>query len=88
MTPAGRHEVMAAALLVQTSNPREAAILGGVVRSTIETGCINADFVSTYTSHVIDEFGLVNVDRRPPCLAEIAMVASRFQLHYSRSAAS
>jgi len=87
MAPAARHEVMAAAELVQTSHPREAAILGGIVRSTIDVGRIDANFVSRYTTEVIEGFGLVNVDRRPPRLAEIAMVVSRFQAYYARSEA-
>ena len=85
---AAQRNVLVAADLVQTSHPREAAILGGIVRSKIDMGRIDAGFVSRYTNEIIRTFNLVNVDDRAPCSAEIAMVTSRFEECYGRIRAS
>ncbi len=82
ITPAVRRRVMVAADEVQTSHPREAAILGGIVRSTIDGGRVDVEYVRRYASAIIAEFNLVNVDRRPPGSHEIAMVLTRFEERY------
>src|SRR6056297_1470371 len=81
-TPAVRRRVMVAADEVQTTHPREAAILGGIVRSTIDGGRVDVEYVRRYASAIIAEFNLVNVDRRPPGSDEIAMVLTRFEERY------
>jgi anaerobic selenocysteine-containing dehydrogenase len=80
-TPLARR-VMIAADAVETCHPREAAILGGIVRSAIDAGRLDHDFVRRYTREIIGEFKLVNVDRVPPGSTEIDMVLSRFEAEY------
>lgn len=81
---AARRKVMIAAGQVETTNPREAAILGGIVRCAIETGGYNAERIRQYTHNIIGQMKLVGVDRRLPGNAEIAMVKERFEEHYGR----
>jgi hypothetical protein len=81
---AARRKVLVAADNVQTSHPREAAILGGIVRSAIDAGQIDADFVRRYASRIIAEFNLAHVDRRMPGRREIETVLERFQAEYRR----
>jgi anaerobic selenocysteine-containing dehydrogenase len=84
LTAAARRKVMFAADQVPTRHPREAAILGGIVRCAIDNGRIDSEFVRRYTADIIDEFNLVNVDRRMPGRREIEMVLERFQVEYRR----
>ena len=76
---AARRKVMNAAAEVDTSGPREAAILGGVCRSMIEHGNMRPDVVRWWMAAILQHFRLVNVDCRPPCNAELAMVLQRFE---------
>ena len=87
MALAERQKVLVAAERVLTSHPREAAILGGVVRSTIDHDHFDMGFVSRYTRDILQAFELANVDSCPPSSAEIAMVKSRFDEYYRRQAA-
>jgi len=82
-----RQRVLMAAERVLTTHPREAAILGGVVRSTIDHDDFDMGFVSRYAHDIIQTFELANVDSRPPSTAEIAMVKYRFDEYYRRQAA-
>ena len=82
---AERQRVLVAAGSVPTNHPREAAIVGGIVRSAIDIGHIDMVYVSRYTQDVIQTFDLVNVDSRAPSAAEIAMVKSRFDECYRQS---
>ena len=84
LAPDARTRVMEAADAVETSHPREAAILGGIVRSAIDTERLDREFVRSYTRDIIGEFNLVNVDRQPPGTTEIAMVLTRFEAAYGR----
>lgn len=72
-----RRKMMLAAATVQTSSARQAAILGGLVRSAIDYGHLSMPVVSAHVSSVLS--GLTNVDRREPCSAEVAMVLDQFQ---------
>jgi hypothetical protein len=73
---------MHAAELVDTYSPREAAVLGGIVRSVIATGHCDAEYVAGYAQDILCTFNLVGVDRSVPCLAEIGMVLDRFEEVY------
>jgi anaerobic selenocysteine-containing dehydrogenase len=84
LTLAARRKVLVAADHVPTRHPREAAILGGIVRCAIDIGRIDSEFVRRYTADIINEFNLVNVDRRMPGRREIEMVLERFQAEYRR----
>src|SRR5690606_30410986 len=72
-----RRRMMLAAANVQTSSVRQAAILGGLVRSAIDYGHLSMPVVSAHMSSVLS--GLAGVDRREPCSAEVAMVLEQFQ---------
>lgn len=72
-----RRRMMLAAATVQTSSPRQAAILGGLVRSAIDHGHLSMPVVSAHMSSVL--VGLVGVDRREPSTAEVAMVLDEFE---------
>lgn len=76
---AARRKYMLAASAVATSNPREAAILGGILHSAIEHGRLVIPDVRLHMSHALTGWNLVNVDRRAPGNAEIAMVLARFE---------
>jgi hypothetical protein len=84
---AARRKVMNAAGEVATNSPREAAILGGVVRSVIEHGHMKPEVVRWWTTAVLGHFNLAMVDRRPPCAAEMAMVIQRFEEVFGRRVA-
>lgn len=74
-----RRKTMLAGSVIDTHSVREAAIVGGIVRCTIATGCYNPDFIRRYTHDILGEFHVVNVDRTPPNMAELAMVVDRFE---------
>ena len=74
-----RRKVMVAAGCVATHSPREAAILGGIVRAIIAHGTMRPQDVRHWTTDALGHFGVLNVDRRPPCAAEMAMVIQRFE---------
>lgn len=76
--------LFAAADAIDTTTRREAAIVGGIVRSVIDHGRLRPDYVRSYTRHIIGEFGMADVDSRLPCNAEIAMVLQRFEANYGR----
>lgn len=82
MPLADRREAMSAADLVGTCSPREAAILGGIVRCVIATEHCDVGFVSHYARDILGVFNLVGVDRSAPGTAEIAMVLERFEDAY------
>lgn len=74
---AQRRKYMLAASRVQTSNIRQAAILGGLVRSAIDHGRLDTSHVRRHVAQTLGRF--VNVDRQPPVNAEIAMVLAEFE---------
>ena len=76
---AARRKILTAADEVDTAGPREAAIMGGIVRSLIDTGTMRPDMVKAWMSTILEQFHLANVDRRPPCKAELSMVLQRFE---------
>ena len=82
---AARRKAMMAAASIDTHSVREAAIVGGIVQCACSTGRYNADFIRRYMHDIIVEFRLVNVDRTPPNVAELAMVVSRFEDAYGRT---
>jgi hypothetical protein len=71
--------VLCAAVDVATSSAREAAIVGGIVRSTLDSGTLDVTRVARYASEIMTHFGLVDVDLRAPGAAEIAMVLDRYE---------
>ena len=73
---------MLAAEAVDTNSCREAAIVGGIVRTVIATGQIHPAWVAKYTSDIIHHFKILNVDARPPGLLEMEPVVQRFQQSY------
>ena len=77
-----RRVAMHAAELTGTSNLREAAVLGGIVRCIIATGGCDVGYISNYVRDILVVFDLVGVDRTAPCAAEIAMVRDRFEEVY------
>jgi hypothetical protein len=79
MPLADRREAMHAADLVGTHSVREAAVLGGIVRSVIATGRCDVVYIAQYARDILGVFNLVGVDRTTPCAAEIAMVVERFE---------
>jgi hypothetical protein len=87
MSLAERREAMHAADLVDTHSAREAAVLGGIVRSVIGTGRTDLAYVAHYVRDILGVFNLVGVDRSPPCGAEIAMVLERFEAVHRNSSA-
>jgi hypothetical protein len=85
MPLADRREAMHAADLVGTYSVREAAVLGGIVRSVIATGGSDVVYISQYARDILGVFNLVGVDRSAPCAAEIAMVVERFEAVHGSS---
>ncbi len=81
---AARHRAMFAADAVDVSTLRQAAILGGVVRSVIACNRINVPWVGQYTADIINAFNLNGVDRSPASLTEVAAVVERFQQSYAQ----
>ena len=81
---AARRRAMLAAENVDTHSCREAAIVGGIVRCVISCGRINGPWVAQYAADIVAEFNLVGVDRKPPGMAEVAMVVDKFQQSYSQ----
>lgn len=79
MPLADRRNAMHAADLVGTYSPREAAVLGGIVRSVIAVGRPDVLYIAQYVRDILGLFNLVGVDRSTPCAAEIAMVVERFE---------
>ena len=74
---------MLAAEMVDTTDCREAAILGGIVRCVISCGKINVPWVGQYTADILGCFNLEG-NCRPASLTEVAAVVERFQLSYSQ----
>lgn len=80
--------VMMAAGEVETSSCREAAILGGIVRSLIDTGHLKITFVQHYTAEAVRHFAsdIAGTSERPntsrPGSAEIKKVARKFLDRY------
>jgi hypothetical protein len=79
MDPSARRQVLSVAAEVNTSSAREAAIVGGLVRSTFAAGHIDIDSVARHARALMHEFDLRDVDRSAPGGAEIAMVLDRFE---------
>ncbi len=79
-----RRKAMLAGAQVATHSVREAAIVGGIVRCAIATGGYNGQWIAEYAVDAIASFKVVNVDRSPPNLAEVAMVLERFEEAYGR----
>lgn len=74
-----QRRVLCAAVDVATNSPREAAIVGGIVRSTLDSGTLDVTFVAQYATEIMTYFELVDVDLRAPGAAEIAMVLDRYE---------
>ena len=81
---AARRKAMMAAEHVDTHNVREAAILGGLVRSVIACGRINVSWSAQYAVDMIREFKLPGVDTCQPGPTEMQMMVERFQESYSQ----
>lgn len=85
--------VLMAASEVVTDSLREAAILGGIVRSLLDTGHLRISFVRHYAPQVIGFFAVngdlyrERVDTSTPTDQEIKRVASRFLDKYDPGAA-
>jgi hypothetical protein len=79
-----RRRALLAASQTETTSPRDAAIVGGIVRSLIDTGGCDRGRVARYAVGVIIEFKLVGVDRTPPGPTEYRMVLNRFERAYGR----
>ncbi len=84
ISQAARHRAMQAADQVDTHSIREAAVLGGVVRSIIGTGRCDVEYVARYARDIIGAFNLVGVDRSVPCSTEVNMVIERFEEVHGR----
>ena len=80
---AARHRAMSAAEAVDTTTLREAAILGGVVRSVIACGRINVPWCSQYATDMLEAFR-VRDGRTPIGHTETLDVIERFQASYSQ----
>jgi len=74
-----RRRTMHSADLVETHSAREAAVLGGIVRSVIATGRPDIADIAHYARDILGVFNLVGVDRSMPCRVEIDMVLERFE---------
>ena len=85
--------VLTAAEAVETDSLREAAILGGLVRSLLDTGHLRIQFVRHYvpscTAHFAEDIRRSGEipDARWPSDAEISKVARKFLDKYDPGAA-
>lgn len=85
--------VLVAANEVETESLREAAILGGLVRSLLDTGHLRIQFVRQYVPACVTHFGrdFVIAGEMPaltrPSDAEIRKVASKFLEKYDPGSA-
>ena len=73
---------MLTASTLEVASCREAAIVGGIVRSMVDHGRYYAPAIATNTRDTLNEWNLVGVDRTPPGMAEMAMVLDRFRECY------
>ena len=81
---AARRRAMLAAEAVDTATVREAAILGGIVRSVIACGKINVPWCGQYAADMLEAFRVRDIDRKPPGLTEMSVMVERFQQSYSQ----
>jgi hypothetical protein len=59
--PRGVQKVMWAGVRVETSNEREAAIVGGIMLSLLYTTVINREKVAKHTALALERFGFAGV---------------------------
>ena len=90
MSERGRQRVMHAASQVNPKDAREAAILGGIVRCSIDTGHFNKQYVKHYVPQSLawfesdrKSFGAEAVNMRAPSDDEIAAITKRFMHFYN-----
>ena len=81
---AARRKVMYAAAEVQTDTRREAAIVGGISRSVIDSGTMRPDMVRAWLTSAM---GLTPAERQAPCKAELAQIVARFEEAFGRRVA-
>lgn len=85
--------VLTAAHEVETESAREAAVLGGLVRSLLDTGHLKINYVRKYVPECVAYFGRDirkvgdRIDVSAPSDAEIRKVASKFLEKYDPGSA-
>jgi hypothetical protein len=90
MSAANRQRVIRAASQVNPKNAREAAILGGIVRSSIDMSAFDKQYVRHYVPQALARFrsnlsswGASWVTESPPSDIEIAFMLKRFMHFYT-----
>jgi hypothetical protein len=81
---AARRKILLAASLVDTSSPREAAIVGAACRNIIATGRCSPEWVGQTACDTLREWRLVGVPTTRPGPTEVHMVLDRFARVYGR----
>lgn len=84
IAPKARERAMMAGGLTEVETPRDAAIVGAIVRCCIATGRWNGPWIAQAAVDAITDFNLVGVSRVLPGNTELQMVRERFAVAYGR----